>query len=420
MESWSSSAIQNSIRGSVCWRRRLFVLAADDLGIQLYQEIKEKVRASIRLQTTYSDDEIRTIIYEVLAQESKRRYIDVKTRKSLGQKVFYALRRLDILQPLLEDESITEIMVNGPNHVFVERMGKLERSREQFESKQRLEDIIQQIVGVVNRTINEAHPIVDARLPDGSRVNAVLGPVALNGPILTIRKFREEPISQEEMIQWGTLTQESADFLSRLVRQRYNIFICGGTASGKTTLLNVLSSFIPKEERIITIEDAAELRLNTLENVVTMETRNANVEGKGAITIRDLIRTSLRMRPDRIIVGEIRGAEALDMLQALNSGHEGSLSTGHANSCRDMLSRIETMVLMGAEFPLEAIRQQIASAIDILVFISRQKGGGRHVTEIVQILDIDGGNIRTEALFQWEKGELRRTEALLARHKGSE
>lgn len=311
-------------------------------------------------------------------------------------------------------------MVNGPNHVFVERMGKLERSREQFESKQRLEDIIQQIVGVVNRTINEAHPIVDARLPDGSRVNAVLGPVALNGPILTIRKFREEPISQEEMIQWGTLTQESADFLSRLVRQRYNIFICGGTASGKTTLLNVLSSFIPKEERIITIEDAAELRLNTLENVVTMETRNANVEGKGAITIRDLIRTSLRMRPDRIIVGEIRGAEALDMLQALNSGHEGSLSTGHANSCRDMLSRIETMVLMGAEFPLEAIRQQIASAIDILVFISRQKGGGRHVTEIVQILDIDGGNIRTEALFQWEKGELRRTEALLARHKGSE
>ena len=395
-------------------------MAADDLGRQLYQEIKEKVRARIRLQTTYSDDEIRTIIYEVLAQESKRRYIDVKTRKSLGQKVFYALRRLDILQPLLEDESITEIMVNGPNHVFVERMGKLERSREQFESKQRLEDIIQQIVGVVNRTINEAHPIVDARLPDGSRVNAVLGPVALNGPILTIRKFREEPISQEEMIQWGTLTQESADFLSRLVRQRYNIFICGGTASGKTTLLNVLSSFIPKEERIITIEDAAELRLNTLENVVTMETRNANVEGKGAITIRDLIRTSLRMRPDRIIVGEIRGAEALDMLQALNSGHEGSLSTGHANSCRDMLSRIETMVLMGAEFPLEAIRQQIASAIDILVFISRQKGGGRHVTEIVQILDIDGGNIRTEALFQWEKGELRRTEALLARHKGSE
>ena len=378
-------------------------MAADDLGIQLYQEIKEKVRASIHLQTTYTDEEIRTVIFEVLAQESKRRYIDVKVRKLLGQKVFYALRRLDILQPMLEDESITEIMVNGPDHIFVERMGKLERSRERFESKQRLEDVIQQIVGAVNRTINEAHPIVDARLPDGSRVNAVLGPIALNGPILTIRKFREEPISQEEMIRWGTLTQESADFLSRLVRQRYNVFICGGTASGKTTLLNVLSSFIPREERIITIEDAAELRLNTLDNVVTMETRNANVEGKGAITIRDLIRTSLRMRPDRIIVGEIRGAEALDMLQALNSGHEGSLSTGHANSCRDMLSRIETMVLMGAEFPLEAIRQQIASAIDILVFISRQKGGGRHVTEIVQILGIEGGNIQTEALFQWEK-----------------
>ena len=395
-------------------------MAADDLGIQLYQEIKEKVRASIHLQTTYTDEEIRTVIFEVLAQESKRRYIDVKVRKLLGQKVFYALRRLDILQPMLEDESITEIMVNGPDHIFVERMGKLERSRERFESKQRLEDVIQQIVGAVNRTINEAHPIVDARLPDGSRVNAVLGPIALNGPILTIRKFREEPISQEEMIRWGTLTQESADFLSRLVRQRYNVFICGGTASGKTTLLNVLSSFIPREERIITIEDAAELRLNTLDNVVTMETRNANVEGKGAITIRDLIRTSLRMRPDRIMVGEIRGAEALDMLQALNSGHEGSLSTGHANSCRDMLSRIETMVLMGAEFPLEAIRQQIASAIDILVFISRQKGGGRHVTEIVQILGIEGGNIQTEALFQWEKGELRRTEALLARHKGRE
>ena len=360
---------------------------------------------------------VRRQIYEVLAQEASQAYLPVRERVLIGSRIFYALRGLDILQPLLEDEAITEIMVNGPDHIYVEYRGKMIRTKGHFESLQRLEDVIQQIVGSINRRVNEANPIVDARLADGSRVNVILPPVALNGPILTIRKFRKEPIRVKDMIHWGTFTEEAADFLRYLVENRYNIFVCGGTGAGKTTLLNVLSNFIPEEERVITIEDAAELRLSSLENVITLETRNGALDGRGRITMRDLIRTSLRARPDRIIVGEVRGAEALDMLSAMNTGHEGSLSTGHANSTQDMISRLETMVLMGADLPMEAIRQQIASAIDIFVYIARGRGGQRMVTEISQVLGMTDGQVEMESLFSRREGKLLRTEAKLHRRK---
>ena len=360
---------------------------------------------------------VRRQIYEVLAQEASQAYLSVRERVRIGRRIFYALRGLDILQPLLEDEAITEIMVNGPDHIYVEYRGKMIRTKGHFESLQRLEDVIQQIVGSINRRVNEANPIVDARLADGSRVNVILPPVALNGPILTIRKFRKEPIRVKDMIHWGTFTEEAADFLRYLVENRYNIFVCGGTGAGKTTLLNVLSNFIPEEERVITIEDAAELRLSSLENVITLETRNGALDGRGRITMRDLIRTSLRARPDRIIVGEVRGAEALDMLSAMNTGHEGSLSTGHANSTQDMISRLETMVLMGADLPMEAIRQQIASAIDIFVYIARGRGGQRMVTEISQVLGMTDGQVEMESLFSRREGKLLRTDAKLYRRK---
>ena len=348
-------------------------------------------------------------IYHVLSQEAQQDYTNVRTRVELGRRIFFAMRRLDVLQPYLEDEEVTEIMVNGPDHIFIEKNGFLEKTDTTFESRERLEDVIQQIVGTVNRTVNAANPIVDARLADGSRVNAVLAPVALNGPILTIRKFREDPITMQDLVRWGTISEEAAGFLKSRVEEKYTIFVSGGTASGKTTLLNILAGFIPPHERIITIEDAAELRLN-LENLVTMETRRPNMEGEGAISIRDLIRTSLRMRPDRIIVGEIRGAEALDMLQAMNTGHEGSLSTGHANSCEDMISRIESMVLMGVAFPMEAIRQQIASAIDLMIYVSHRPDGRRWVMEISQVAGIQEGRVLLTPLFQRIDGELRRTE----------
>ena len=313
---------------------------------------------------------------------------------------------MDVLQPILDDEAVTDIMVNGPNHIYYEKNGQMKCSTEHFEDAKRLEDLIQQIVGSVNRSVNEANPIVDARLADGSRVHVVLPPVALNGPVLTIRRFRKRPITIEELIEWKTLDRSTAIYLRKAVEEKKNIFVCGGTASGKTTLLNVLSNFIPKEERIITIEDAAELRLAHLENVVTLETRNENVEGKGKISMRDLIRASLRMNPDRIIVGEVRGGEALDMLQAMNTGHEGSLSTGHANSCTDMLMRIETMVLMGADMPLEAIRQQIASAIDLLIFVEKRKSDGRRVSEIRQVLGYRKGEIVTKKIMGLENEKI--------------
>ncbi len=374
-----------------------------------YVALKQKVQSAMPVRQEYTDADVEQTIYHVLAKEAHEDYTNVRDRVSIGRRIFHAMRRLDVLQPYLEDPEITEIMVNGPDHIFIEKDGRLYRTETVFESVTRLEDVIQQIVGTVNRTVNESNPIVDARLTDGSRVNAVLPPVALNGPILTIRKFREDPITMDELIAWGTLTQEAAEFLKERVRERYNIFICGGTASGKTTFLNILSGFIPKEERIITIEDAAELKLTGLENLVTLETRKAGVEGKGEITIRDLIRTSLRMRPNRIIVGEIRGAEAIDMLQAMNTGHDGSLSTGHANSCADMISRIESMVLQGALFPIEAIRAQIASAIDLMVYLTHRPDGRRQLTEIVQLEGMQEGHVVMEPLFVRKGEQLIRT-----------
>lgn len=377
---------------------------------ELYGLCKETVKKRVRDETAYTDEAVKQVIFEVIAQEHKKQWIPLKERILMGKKIFYGLCGLDVLQPILEDDAVTDVMVNGPEHIYYEKNGQMKRSTEHFEDAKRLEDLIQQIVGNVNRSVNEANPIVDARLPDGSRVHVVLPPVALNGPVLTIRRFRKKPITIEELIQWGTLDETVALYLKKAVEEKKNIFVCGGTASGKTTLLNVLSNFIPEEERIITIEDAAELRLAKLENVVTMETRNKNAEGKGQISMRDLIRASLRMNPDRIIVGEVRGGEALDMLQAMNTGHEGSLSTGHANSCLDMLMRIETMVLMGADIPLEAIRQQIASAIDLLVFVEKRKGGIRKVSEIRKVTGYSKGEVVTKSIMRLENGEILWTE----------
>lgn len=382
-----------------------------------YSELRGKIQKRLGMEKEGSDIQVKRQIYEVLSAETRRKYIPVQKRVQMGRRLFNSLRRLDILQPMLEDPEVTEIMVNGPEHIYVERQGRLYRARARFESRQRLEDVIQQIVGQVNRRVNELVPIVDARLADGSRINVILPPIALNGPILTIRKFRSQPITLQEMIQWGTLTEEASVFLKKLVQNRYNLFVCGGTGAGKTTLLNVLGNLIPEGERIITIEDAAELRLSALDNVVTLEARSGGIDGKGAVTIRDLIKTSLRARPDRIIVGEVRGAEALDMLSAMNTGHEGSLSTGHANSTEDMLSRIETMVLMGAELPVEAIRQQIASALDIFIYISRS-GGVRRITQIQQVLGMEDGKVRLQPLFEMRDGKLCRTPEPLYRKKG--
>ena len=356
---------------------------------------------------------------------SRENYLDMDEKREIAETVFNSMRRLDVLQPMMEDKSISEVMINGPENVFIERNGRVSRADIRFESSEKLEDIIQNIVSRTNRTVNEASPIVDVRLLDGSRVNIVLKPAAIDGPIMTIRKFPESPMTMRQLIDLEALTEEAADTLERLVKARYNIFICGGTGSGKTTFLNALSGFIPADERIITIEDSAELRINGVENLVRLETRNANMEGKGQIAIRDLIRTSLRMRPERIIVGEVRGAEALDMLQAMNTGHDGSLSTGHANSPSDMLSRLETMVLSGAALPLEAIRRQIASAIDIVVHLSRLRDKSRRVLDISQVSGFADGGIVMNRLFEFlETGEgpggrvtglLKRTENMLLR-----
>lgn len=372
---------------------------------EIYGRCKEQVKKRVRQESAYTDEQVRKLILEVIAKEHRTQWIPLRKRVLIGQRIFHALRGLDILQPLMEDEEITDIMVNGADHIYFEKSGQMQRYGESFESVRCLEDLIQQIVGSVNRSVNEANPIADARLPDGSRVHVVLPPVALNGPILTIRRFRNQPITMEELIKWGTLTEEMAAYLKKAVEEKKNIFVCGGTASGKTTLLNVLSNFIPKEERIITIEDAAELRLSKLENVVTMETRGGDGEERGRIAMRELIKASLRMNPDRIIVGEVRGAEALDMLQAMNTGHEGSLSTGHANSCKDMLMRIETMVLMGADMPLEAIRQQMASAIDLLVYVEKGRKG-RSLSEILEVCGYENGQVKTKAVLRRRGDEI--------------
>lgn len=353
------------------------------------------------------DDQLLEEIEHLFAKKTDNMYIPIQQRVGIVNQVYSSIRGFGLLDTIMEDDSITEIMINGHKNIFVEQNGVPRRLNQEFESERRLEDIIQRIVGRAGREVTQANPIVDTRLPDGSRVNVVLPPVALCGPVVTIRKFSKEPMTIEKLLQYGSLTKEAAAFLQKLVEAKYNIFIAGGTGSGKTTFLNALSNYIPKNERIITIEDSAELQIKGVENLVGMETRNANSAGAGAITIRDLIKSSLRMRPDRIIVGEVRGAEALDMLQAMNTGHDGSLSTGHANSIRDMLSRLETMVLQGSEgLPLMAIRQQIASAVDIIVHLSRLRDHSRKTMEITEVLGMDErGEIRLNTLYQFVEDE---------------
>lgn len=367
--------------------------------------IKSLVRDNLDFNKDLNDEDIMELITDIVFERASQTYISITEKKEIIDMVFNSIRRLDVLQPLLDDSNITEIMINGPKDIFVEKDGRTFKADTSFESKERLEDVIQAIVGKVNRTVNEASPIVDARLADGSRVSVVLPPTALNGPILTIRKFSDEPITIKKLIEWESINDEAAELLDLLVKAKYNIFICGGTGSGKTTLLNVLAQYIPRDERVITIEDSAELQINNIDNIVKLETRNVNTEGKGEITIRELIRASLRMRPDRIIVGEVRGAEALDMLQAMNTGHDGSISTGHANSCMDMLSRLETMVLSGAILPLEAIRQQIASALDIIIHLSRIRDKSRRVLEISEVVGYKDGQIVLNPLYLFKETE---------------
>lgn len=370
---------------------------------QLIDTIKLEIREKLDYFHHLDDEEIAELITQAVFEKSKQSYIKVEEKQEIINTIFNALRRFDILQPLLDDKNISEIMVNGPSKIFIEKNGYITRYDKEFESQEKLENVIQSIVSKVNRVVNEASPIVDARLRDGSRVSVVLEPVALNGPFLTIRKFYEKPISIRQLVEWDSISEEAASMLELMVKSKFNIFISGGTGSGKTTFLNALLDFIPREERIVTIEDSAELQIYGMENLVRLETRNENTEGKGEITIRDLIRASLRMRPERIIIGEVRGAEAIDMLQAMNTGHDGSLSTGHGNSPKDMLSRLETMVLGGVTMPIQAIRQQIASAIDIIVHLSRLRDKSRRVLEISEVLGYDDGVIELNKLFEFQE-----------------
>lgn len=371
--------------------------------LELYRaEIKSQTLSEMDMTRDLSDEEIRDLIDQKIILASKRWHLSYSDKERLSKEVFFAIRKLDILEELTEDPTVTEIMINGKDHIFIERAGHLYEWDKKFESKEKLEDVIQQIVSKCNRSVNEASPIVDARLENGSRVNVVLSPVALNGPIVTIRRFPEKPIQMDDLLRFGAISEEVIQFLQKLVVAGYNIFISGGTGSGKTTFLNALSNFIPKDERIITIEDSAELQIQGVNNLVRLETRNANVDGCEEITIRDLIKSSLRMRPDRIIVGEVRGSEALDLITCLNTGHDGGLGTGHANSAKDMLARLETMVLMGsAELPLNAIRSQIASGIDIIVHLGRLRDKSRKVLEIVEILGYENGEIKLSTLYEF-------------------
>ena len=368
-------------------------------------EIKGYVTENLPL-STMEDEELEEKIEAIVAQKLQGTYCSIEQRVSIAQQVYSSIRGFGLLDSIINDDTITEVMINGPKNVFIEQNGRLFKLDKQFESQRRLEDIIQRIVGLAGREVNQANPICDTRLPDGSRVNVVLPPIALCGPTLTIRKFSKTPMTIERLIKYGSITQDIADKLELLVKAKYNIFICGGTGSGKTTFLNALSNYIPRDERVITIEDSAELQITNVDNLVSLETRNANASGAGQITIRDLIKSSLRMRPERIVVGEVRGGEALDMLQAMNTGHDGSLSTGHANSTQDMLSRLETMVLQGAAgLPLEAIRQQIASAVDIIVHLSRLRDKSRKTMEITEIVGYENGQIILNPLYVFEEDE---------------
>ena len=371
---------------------------------EIFQMLRTLLMEKLDMSREVTDREILKEIDGLILGRLRESCIPLKEKAELRQELFYSVRKLDVLQELIEDESVTEIMVNGPEAIFIERDGKLEKWEKSFTSQEKLEDVIQQIAGRCNRVINESMPIVDARLENGARVNAVISPVAMNGPILTVRRFPDRPVTIEKLISLGSLPRQCAEFLASLVKARYSMIIGGGTGSGKTTFLGALSNYIPKDERLITIEDNAELKIQGVENLVRMEAKMANMEGGASITIRDLIRTALRMRPDRIIVGEVRGEEAVDMLQALNTGHEGSLSTAHANSARDMLSRLETMTLMGMDLPLEAIRRQIASGVDILIHLGRLRDKSRKVLEITEVCGFENHEICTRTLYQWKEG----------------
>lgn len=364
--------------------------------------LQGRILSRMDLSRQMNEEEIQEAIDEELLRERKIKYLGMGTKTALRKEIFYEIRQLGILQDLIYDPEITEIMVNGTEPIFIEKKGKLERLNLRFESVQKLNHVIQQIVADCNRVVNEASPIVDARLKDGSRVNAVLYPVALEGPVLTIRRFPDKAITMEQLNEYGSVSREASAFLKKLVKAGCSILVSGGTGSGKTTFLNALSGFIPEDQRVITIEDSAELRLQGLPNLVRLETRNANVEGCTEITIRDLIRTSLRMRPDRIIVGEVRGKEAVDMLQSVNVGH-CAMTTVHANSVKDVTSRLETMVLMGMELPVAAIRKQIASGFDILIHLGRLRDGSRRVMEIAEPVAVVDGEVKLNMLYRFEE-----------------
>lgn len=381
-------------------------MLSEEMISRLVLEIKRFLLADAMLLSRASDEQLMRRIADVADHKLGNVSLSPQERSRVVRLVFSSIRGLGILDEILADDSITEVMINGPDHIFVEHAGRLYRLNKKFDNERQLEDIIQKIVGKAGKEVNQANPIVDTRLPDGSRVNVVLPPVSLSGPIVTIRKFSKTPMTVEMLLKYGSLTREAAAFLEKLVRAKYNIFISGGTGSGKTTFLNALSNFIPRDERIITIEDSAELQIKNIENLVSLETRNANTSGRGEISIRDLIRSALRMRPERIVVGEVRGAEALDMLQAMNTGHDGSLSTGHANSTRDMLSRLETMVLQCNDgLPLPAIRQQISSALDIIIHLSRLRDKSRRTMEITEVLGYENGEIQLNPLFVFKETE---------------
>ncbi|MBE5934863.1 MAG: CpaF family protein [Lachnospiraceae bacterium] len=372
------------------------------------ENIREKVKEKLLLSMVSNDDitdvKFQAIIDDLLKEECS----DSIDRANMVKTIFQSIRQNDVIQDLLDDDEITEIMINGYNSIFIERYGQIEKCNKAFESNDRLRDVIQKMVSKVNRVVNESNPIVDARLDDGSRINVVLPPISLDGPIVTIRKFSKVPLTMKRLVEMGALSIEAMELLEKLVKAKYNIFISGGTGSGKTTFLNALSDFIPKDERIITIEDAAELQIHDIPNTVRLEVRNANVEGNNEIVIRDLIKTALRMRPDRLLIGEVRDGAAVDLLNACNTGHDGSMSTGHANSAKDMISRLESMVLMGADMPISVIRSKIVSAIDVVVHLSRLRDKSRCVYEISEIVGIENNEIILNKLFE-HKGKLVRT-----------
>lgn len=370
---------------------------------KIQQEIQEELLRELEQGVSFSDEQMQDEIEIRVLKRGQMEYLTLEEKMELVKKIFNSVRRLDVLQELLEDPDITEIMINGPDHIFIEKGGRLLDSGKKFPSQAKLEDVIQQIVSKVNRVVNEASPIVDVRLLDGSRVNVVLPPVALDGPVMTIRRFPENPFDMDKLLELGSITEEAAVFLRTLVEARYNIFISGGTGSGKTTFLNALSNYIPSTERIVTIEDSAELQIQNIANLVRLETRNANLEGKNEITVRDLVRSALRQRPDRIIIGEIRDAAVIELLSAMNTGHDGSISTGHANSPVDMLRRLETLVLTGMDIPLQAVRSQIASAIEIVVQLGRLRDKSRKVLEIDEVCGIEDGEIVLRPLYKFQE-----------------